>query len=116
VNVEIWEEGEIVVATLSGEINGNAAPLLEERLLPLADGRAWVLLDMSGVTFISSVGLRVLLYLYREITACEGCIALVGLPEDIRDTMTVTGFLDFFDTFATVEEGLAVFSQRQPLA
>ncbi len=61
---------------------------------------------MSGVSYISSAGLRALLMLYRQMAANDGRVALVGLPESIRDVMTVTGFLEFFDDYPTLEEGL----------
>ena len=38
-------------------------------------------------------------------------VALVGLTESIRDVMTVTGFLDFFAAYDTLEEGVAALSQ-----
>jgi anti-sigma B factor antagonist len=47
-----------------------------------------------------------LLSLYRQTTAKEGKLVLVGLTEDIQDTMSVTGFLDFFTTRETLESGL----------
>jgi anti-sigma B factor antagonist len=34
-------------------------------------------------------------------------VALVGLTENTRDVMSVTGFLDFFTDYETLEAGLA---------
>jgi anti-sigma B factor antagonist len=36
-----------------------------------------------------------------------GQLAIVGLSDEIRDTMEMTGFLDFFVIAASVDEGLA---------
>lgn len=47
-----------------------------------------------------------LLLLHREITSRQGCTAMVGLSEEVRDTMEMTGFLDFFLLFDSVEEAL----------
>ena len=48
-----------------------------------------------------------LLLVYRQITAKKGCVVLVGLNDDIKDTMEATGFLDHFTTVATVDDGKA---------
>ena len=50
---------------------------------------------MSGVEYMSSAGLRMLLSMYRQISRQNGGIVLVGLAEEIKDTMSVTGFLNF---------------------
>jgi anti-sigma B factor antagonist len=50
-----------------------------------------------------------LLVLYRTITSQSGKVVLVGLSEDIRDTMLMTGFLDFFTYFDTLDDGLKTF-------
>lgn len=65
-----------------------------------------LLIDMSGVPYISSVGLRALLLLYRKTVGVGGLIVLCGLSEMLHDTMLITGFLDFFEAYGTLEEGL----------
>jgi anti-sigma B factor antagonist len=65
---------------------------------------------MSKVPYMSSAGLRTLLSLYRQTTKEEGKLVLVGLSEELVDTMSVTGFLDFFIAKTTQEEGLAALA------
>ncbi len=101
----------ITVATLFGELDSRTAPLVQDKLLDLPSPQARVLLEMSGVNYISSAGLRALLMLYRRMASSDGRVALVGLTESIRDVMTVTGFLDFFAAYDTLAEGLAALSQ-----
>ena len=52
-------------------------------------------------------GLRMLLLAYRTVNAKGGKIALVGLSSDLKDTMSVTGFLDFFTCCDTLDAGVA---------
>lgn len=108
-NIELEEIDGITVATLFGELDGRTAPIVQDRLLILSAAGGKALLDMSGVSYISSAGLRALLMLYRQMAANDGRVALAGLTENIRDVMTVTGFLEFFDDYETLEEGLAAF-------
>ena len=97
---------EIQVVELIGDVDASTAPEVQQQILPLAQPNSKLLLDMSQVPYMSSAGLRVLLSLYRQATAQDGKLVLVGLSEDLQDTMSVTGFLDFFTTDETVEAGL----------
>ena len=107
-------EGEISVNTpqpatvieMAGDVDANTASLVQEQVLPLAQPESKILLDMTKVPYMSSAGLRMLLSLYRQVTSQNGRIVLVGLSEEIRDTMHITGFLDFFTSCETVDSGL----------
>jgi anti-sigma B factor antagonist len=105
-NIELEQRDGVTIATLFGDLDSRTAPLVQEKLLSVPEPQGKALLDMSGVSYISSAGLRALLMLYRQMAANDGRVALTGLPESIRDVMTVTGFLEFFDEYPTLEEGL----------
>jgi anti-sigma B factor antagonist len=97
----------IHVIVLAGELDARTSPLAEQEIMPLAgDGRR-ILLDMSGVSFMSSAGLRVLLSTYRHVSSRGGVIALSGLSEELRDTMSMTGFLAFFAIHDDTGSGVA---------
>jgi anti-sigma B factor antagonist len=104
--INVKPVGQVMVIEISGEIDSNTAPQAQEHVLPLAQPGAKILLDMSRVEYMSSAGLRVLLSMYRQITRQNGGLVLVGLAEEIKDTMSITGFLNFFTTRDTIDEGL----------
>ena len=65
-----------------------------------------MVLDMTACKYISSAGLRVLLY-SKKVAASKGLkLCLVGISEEVKDIMDVTGFNTFFETFSTMEECL----------
>jgi anti-sigma B factor antagonist len=97
---------DVDVVALTGDLDGNTAPNVQAQIMPLATPNAKMILDMSGVSYMSSAGLRMLLVMYRTIISKNGKVVLVGLSEDIRDTMSMTGFLDFFTYLETLDEGL----------
>jgi anti-sigma B factor antagonist len=100
--------GELLAeAAITGEIDGRTAPEVQERLLPVAGTHQKLLIDMTQVTFLSSAGLRMLLLLYRQFAPRAGEILLVGVPEEIRDTMAMTGFSNFFTLAETRDQALA---------
>ncbi|MFM7579048.1 MAG: anti-sigma factor antagonist [Microcystaceae cyanobacterium] len=104
--IETQTQGNTQLISLMGEIDASTAPSVTDKVLPLIESNSKILLDMTQVPYMSSAGLRTLLSLYRQATTKTGDLVLVGLSEDIRDTMKVTGFLKFFKVYKTLEEGL----------
>ncbi|MCC5668864.1 anti-sigma factor antagonist [Nostoc sp. CHAB 5784] len=97
---------EVTLVELAGEVDRNTAPMVQEKILPLAQPGSKILLDLTKVPYMSSTGLRMLLLLYRQTHAQDGKLVLLGLSEEIQEIMSVTGFLDFFTTCNTLESGL----------
>ncbi len=105
-NINVKTVGDITVVELIGEVDANTAPEVQQQVLPLALPQSKILLNMSEVPYMSSAGLRMLLSLYRQASAKDGQLVLVGLAQEIYRTMSVTGFLNFFTTCETQEIGL----------
>jgi len=103
-------DGANIIATVSGEIDGKTAPRVQSELLAALENGNLLLVDMKAVTYLSSAGLRMLLLLYRQVAAKKGRVVLVGVSEEIRDTMSMTGFINFFTLAETQEAGLSALS------
>jgi anti-sigma B factor antagonist len=106
---------QVTVVELVGDIDGSTASGVQSQVLPLAQAGGKMLLDMTQVPYMSSAGLRMLLSVYRQITAKDGQVVLVGLSEEIQDTMSITGFLDFFTARETLDAGLEALKVRAAL-
>ena len=76
----------------------------QEKILALFEKGSNVILDLTDCTYVSSAGLRVMLYSYK-VAASKGLkLYLVGVTDEVRDVMAMTGFEKFFEYFNTVEE------------
>ena len=98
----------IQVAEIIGDIDRSTAQEIEARLLPQIQAGTRLILDMRGVNYMSSAGLRMLLIMYRELKEHQGEIALSGLSDRLQDIMAVTGFLKHFTICQSVEQGVAL--------
>jgi anti-sigma B factor antagonist len=105
-NIDVTSTEGITIAQIAGEIDSHTSPMLMEKLAPHLSEDARIMLDMSGVTFMSSSGLRQLLLLKRQLIEVKGKVVLVGLSSRLADIMDITGFLDFFDLVETREAGI----------
>jgi anti-sigma B factor antagonist len=100
---------QVTVVKLAGEIDASSAAAVQQKVLPLSVPGCKIILDMSKVAYMSSAGLRMLLSVYRQISGNQGRIVLVGLSEELKDTMSMTGFLGFFTVHDLLEAGLQAF-------
>jgi anti-sigma B factor antagonist len=107
IHVEIVEM--VNIARLTGEIDAVSAVIVQEKVLPLAAPSSKTILDMTNVVYMSSAGLRMLLSIYRHISSNQGKVVLVGLSDELKDTMSMTGFLAYFIVQDTLETGLQAF-------
>lgn len=103
---------QVTVVELAGDLDTNTAPLVQAQILPLAKAGSKLILEMTKVLYMSSAGLRMLLSLYRQIASKDGQVILVGLSEEIKDTMYITGFLDFFQTCETLDQALKALNVK----
>jgi anti-sigma B factor antagonist len=100
----------ITVIELAGELTWKSAPEAQGRILAAAPEGGRVVLDMSRVSYMSSAGLRLLLMVYRTVTGKGGHPLLVGLTPDVKNTMSHTGFLDFFAYRDNLDDGVAALA------
>ena len=97
---------DVVVATITGRIDGQTVSTLQNEVLEQLGTAKCAVFDVAAVPYMSSAGFRLLLLLYRTVAMRGGQLAIVGLSDEIRDTMEMTGFLDFFVIAGSVDEGL----------
>ena len=86
------------VATLEGEMDTAAAVEAEEVLKPLytSDGKD-VVIDCSGLEYIASSGLRILLSILKGAKAAGSKVVMRGVNDDIKNVFKLTGFISIFE-------------------
>lgn len=104
--VTILSEPDITRVELEGSIDGKTAPQIREELSAPLQQVQKLIIDMSRVDYLSSAGLRLLLLLYREVTARNGKLVLLQASPEIRTVMSHTGFLNFFTLADSQQEAL----------
>lgn len=104
------EVQEVLVLAPAGKIDSYTAPALEDALLAQVRAQGKICIDLSNVIFLSSSGLRTLVLLYRDAEQRGGHLVLAALPEVVEETMTLTGFLHFFEIYDSVKEGVAALN------
>lgn len=88
--VKSSKNGSACTLTVEGKIDTMSAPELDEAVksnLPKCDK---MIFDFTNVEYITSAGLRVLVYAHRELMK-KGGVTVTGVNESIKKVFTVTG-------------------------
>ncbi len=95
------------IVALGGEVDIYTAPQFKECMLELLNGGVErLVIDMSGVTFIDSTALGVLIGGVRRVHGAGGSMALVVASRPVERVLTITGLDRVFTIHATREEAI----------
>jgi anti-sigma B factor antagonist len=99
------------LVTLKGRVDSTTSPQLSETLDAInKDGRYKIVIDMSGVEFMSSAGFRALLSGQRNCKRYNrGEIVLASLQVRVNEALELAGFTELFQAFEDVTAAVGHF-------
>lgn len=96
------------LVVVTGELDLSTAPRFKDDLLALVDaGTDAVIADLTGVTFIDSTALGVLIGAVRRLRERDGRLVLVASSRPVLRALTLTGLDRVFTICPTREEAVA---------
>ncbi len=100
----------VTVLQVEGRVDSDSAPQLEEALAALlkADCNK-IVVNLKGVDFMSSAGLRALVKAYQTAQQAGGSVRLAAVPEEIESVMYTVGLDKMLITYPTEQEAAAGF-------
>jgi len=105
--IETAKEKSTVVFSVKGKIDAVTAPQFEKALASLiVQGENNFLLDLSGLEYISSAGLRGILATAKQLKPKGGNMIFSGLKGPVKDVFNISGFGTIFKIFETREDAL----------
>ena len=99
------------LVAVKGRIDSSTAPQLTEALEAItAGGRYKIVLDMTGLEYMSSAGFRALLASQRVCKRYNrGEIVLAVVPERVQEALELAGFTELFKTYGDTVEAVGSF-------
>ena len=95
INVE--RDFELVTLEITGRLDTTTAPNLESVVNELLEDTKELIFDMSGVEYISSAGIRVLLGAYKKINSHHGIMRIEKTNDMVREVFEMTGLLELLE-------------------
>jgi anti-sigma B factor antagonist len=106
ISTSVAQHGDIAVLTVSGVVDLATAPALEEVTDQLvAENPKALVIDVSDVTFMASVGLKILAATHRDVTPA-GCFAVVAAGPATSRPIKLTHLDEVFPLYSTLDDGL----------
>lgn len=91
--IEIKKMGADAVIELCGRLDTTTAPVLEKTIGENIPENTNLTLDLKGLEYISSAGLRVLIGAQKRMQR-NGSMKLMNVCEEVMDVFEMTGFAD----------------------
>jgi anti-sigma B factor antagonist len=102
--------GSVTVLKMAGKLDAQSAPAANDQLKALiGSGKTKVVLDLDGLTYISSAGLGILNANQAEARKAGGMIRLACVKPQVKDVFDLLKFTLLFPMFGTVQDALKDF-------
>lgn len=96
-NITINEESGRLVAGLVGDLDNAASTQAKHSLEPVFERTDCdVVIDCTGLNYISSSGLRIILDVFKHTRSNGHKAILRNLSEDVKEVFDLSGFLQLF--------------------
>ncbi|MFZ0546114.1 MAG: STAS domain-containing protein [Candidatus Promineifilaceae bacterium] len=98
--VDVQSMKRVELVTVTGRIDSSNAPDFDAKLMELTDGGEYQLvLNLSGVEYTSSAGLRALVSALRECKKHNGDLRLSDPSERVKEVLELAGLASLFEIF-----------------
>ena len=94
--IEIKNNAEAAIIEITGRLDTTTAPTLDNVLQEQSESNNHLILDLKGLEYISSAGLRVLLGAQKKMQKI-GSMKVIHVCEEVMDIFEMTGFADILD-------------------
>jgi len=108
--IETTTDRGITIVSCQGRIVfGEEATELRETLKRVLSSTKQIVLNLSGVNYIDSGGLGMLVGVYSSARGAGADIKLTGLGQRLRDVLQITKLVTVFEVYDSEQEAIAAF-------
>jgi anti-anti-sigma factor len=111
--VETRHSGTVLIVTPRDRFDSNSAPEVERVLTDhIGQGERQIVLDLSQISYISSIGLRVILKAVVAMMQTGGRVVLAEGSDHVRTVLQLSGALMTSLHASTMDEALSKVQER----
>lgn len=107
------QSSNIVILKVSGYLDTTTSGELEHALTGLVENESYrIVMDLSGVTYISSAGWGIFIGEIKRIRSNGGDLKLAGMIPDVYEVFLLLEFHTILESYRTTEEAVAAFEKE----
>lgn len=110
--LDISEEvkSDVLVLKIKGRLDAVSSPMAEKRVFEcINSGQYNILLDFSGIVYLSSAGMRMLLSTSKKLKGLSGKLVVCSINNNVMDVLKMSGFDHVLEITDNIEEALRKF-------
>ena len=108
-SVSVDQVGPIRRVTLAGRLDADGVKEVEAEFHTAATAEPNVIVDLSGVPFLASLGIRMLVAASQDQRKAGGKLVLVGPDETTKSILWATGINQLIPVVDTADEAALLF-------
>jgi anti-anti-sigma factor len=106
-NVSKEKLNDVLVLTLEGRLDTTQSDAFEKEIMQILEqGDKKIILDCSGLNYISSSGLRIFLIIQKKMMSTGGELSICKLQPTIKEVFDMSGFSMVFTIHPDLETAL----------
>ena len=107
--IEIEEINQKIVIRLSGRLDVVSSSTLEKKLQYLInEGHKKIYADFTNVDYLSSAGMRLILFMTKKLKHEGGILVLFSINEEVLEIIKMAGFDKVFSIASSESEALNI--------
>ena len=108
--ISVKTTDEVTVLEFEGKLDTQTSPDTQQQLTELIEkGEKKILVNFEKLDYISSAGLRVLLFAAKQLKPSGGELRICSLNEIVKEVFDISGFMTIFKVFGSESEALDGF-------
>ena len=109
-SIETDNQQGISVMKVKGRVDSETAPELDDALTKLLqENRNQIVLNLQGVDFISSAGLRAVVKAYQAAKKAGGDVRLASVSNPVEVILRTVGMMQMLQMYPSDQEAMASF-------
>lgn len=109
--IDVNQREGVTVVSIEGSVDGlTAGDLLTSLRSEIASGNTRLVVDLGGVTYTSSAGLRALLETVKETRQRKGDLRLAAVRAEVLRVLELSGFTGILKVFPDSDAAVASFA------
>jgi len=101
--------GDVTVTNITGRVDSVTASKLDKELEKIVHGNKKVVLDLKGVVYLSSAGVRAIVKMLRNEQKTGGNVKLANMPRVVESVLETVGMMELVQVYTSVDEAIASF-------